>query len=257
LASLEKLIVQLRQKKQEAVKLRQKTEDQLKSARTSEKRSLSGLQTVDKKIESEREASSDVSTVLTQKTSQLESIGRLVTMAEERLAKEKEIIEKTEQEIEFADNPEEKQNAEARLRSLHGHVEELVSEIKNRQKTANKISNDIENYSNVQSKISSTIQKQTKSKPTLRENKITNHKIIQKLTAQLSRQSKSVESITKSLDNAISKLKILSAKKTASKRKPAKKTASKRKPAKKTASKRKPAKKTASKRKPAKKKSRR
>jgi len=80
LTSLEKLVVQLRQKKQDATKTRQKTEEELKSARASEKRSLSGLQTVDKKIDSEREASADVSTVLTQKTSQLESMGRLISM---------------------------------------------------------------------------------------------------------------------------------------------------------------------------------
>ncbi len=233
MTSLEKLVIQLRQKKQDATKIRQKTEEQLKSARTSEKRSLSGLQIVDKKIESERETSEDVSTVLTQKTSQLESIGRLISMAEERLAKEKETIEQIEQEIEFADNPEEKQNTEARLRSLNNHIEELISEIKIRQKTADKISNDIANYSNIQSKISSTIQKQTKSKPVLRENKILNHKTAQKLMAQLSRQVKSEQSIAKSLDRATSKLKSLSAKKTVAKRKPAKKTVAKRKPAKK------------------------
>jgi len=238
LTSLEQLVVKLRQKKQEATKIRQKTEDRLKSARASEKRSLSGLQTVDKKIESEREESSDVSTVLTQKNSQLESIGRLIAMAEERLVKEKEAIEQIEQEIEFADNPEEKQNAEARLHSLNNHIEELNSEIKIRQKTADKISNDIANYSNIQSKISSTIQKQTSSKPTLRETKITNHKTVQKLAAELSRHVKSEKSITKSLENTLLKLK------TAAKRKPAKKTAAKRKPAKKTAAKRKPAKKS-------------
>ncbi|MEX0861158.1 hypothetical protein, partial [Nitrosopumilus sp.] len=215
MASLEKLVVQLRQKKQDATKIRQKTEEQLKSARASEKRSLSGLQTVDKKIESERETSEDVSTILTQKTSQLESIGRLIAMAEERLAKEKEAIEQIEQEIEFADNPEEKQNAEARLRSLNSHIGELVSEIKIRQKTADKISNDIANYSNIQSKINSTIQKQTKSKPTLRETKTTNHKTVQKLVAQLSRQVKSEQSIASSLESTTSKLKSLLAKKTA------------------------------------------
>ena len=71
LASLEKLVVQLRQKKQEATKLRKKAEKQLKEVRSAERRSSSGLNTIDRKIESERENISDVSTVLTQKTSQL------------------------------------------------------------------------------------------------------------------------------------------------------------------------------------------
>ena len=63
---------------------------------------------------------------------------RLVEAAEERLTREKEAIELAEQEIEFSENPEEKQNAETRLRSLNDHVQELVSEIKSRQKTAKK-----------------------------------------------------------------------------------------------------------------------
>jgi len=85
LASLEKLVIQLRQKKQEATKLRKKAEEQVKEFRSAEKRSSSGLQSIDKKIESEKEESTDVSTVLTRKNSQLESIGRLIAAAEQRL----------------------------------------------------------------------------------------------------------------------------------------------------------------------------
>ena len=88
-ASLEKLVVQLRQKKQEATKLRKKAEKQLKEFRSAERRSSSSLNTIDRKIESEREDISDVSTVLTQKTSQLESIERLVSAAQERLGEKK------------------------------------------------------------------------------------------------------------------------------------------------------------------------
>jgi len=139
-ASIEKLVVQLRQKKQVATKLRKKAEKQLKEIRSIERRSSSGLNSLDRKIEFEREDVSDTSDILTRKTSQLESIERLVLAAEERLTREKEAIEQAEQEIEFSENPEEKQNAEARLRSLNDHVQELISEIKSRQKTAKKIS---------------------------------------------------------------------------------------------------------------------
>ncbi|MEK0337711.1 MAG: hypothetical protein QQN41_09800, partial [Nitrosopumilus sp.] len=142
MVSLEKLVVQLRQKKQEATKLRQKAEKQLKEIRSIERRSSSGLNSIDRKIESEREDVSDTSQILTRKTSQLESIERLVAAAEERLTQEKEIIEQTEQEIEFSENPEEKQNAEFRLRALNNHVQELAFEIKSRQKTAKKILDD-------------------------------------------------------------------------------------------------------------------
>ncbi|NQV40224.1 MAG: hypothetical protein HQ505_06765 [Nitrosopumilus sp.] len=231
LVSLEKLVIQLRQKKQEATKLRQKAENQVKELRSAEKRSSSGLQTIDKKIESEREESSDVSTVLLRKNAQLESIERLIATAEDRLATEKEAIDQIEQEIEFADNPIEKENAEIRLRSLNNRVGELVEEIKNRQKTAKKILGDVTNFSDIKSKIVSKIQKQTKSKPSLRETKISSHKAAQNLLKDLERKTKAEESAQKSLENAYSKLKELSAKKkTASKKRPAKKkTAAKKK----------------------------
>jgi len=133
-ASLERIVVQLRQKKQDATKLRKKAEKKLNETRTIERRSSSGLNSIDRKIEFEREDVSDTSDILTRKNSQLESIGRLVAAAEERLTRVKEAIGQTEQEIEFSENPEEKQNAEARLRSFNDSVQDLVSEIKSRQK---------------------------------------------------------------------------------------------------------------------------
>ncbi len=231
LASLEKLVIQLRQKKQEATKLRQKAENQVKQLRSAEKRSSSGLQTIDKKIESEREESTDVSNVLLRKNAQLESIGRLIVTAEDRLATEKEAIDQIEREIEFADSPIEKENAEARLNSLNKHVGELVEEIKRRQKTAKKILDDVTNFSDIQSKIVSKIQKQTKSKPSLRETKVSSHKATQQILKDLERKIKSEASAQKSLENAYSKLKESSAKKkTAAKKRPAKKkTAAKKK----------------------------
>ena len=71
LASIEKLVVKLRQKKQEATNLRKKTEKQFKEVRSTERRSSSGLNSIDKKIHSEREDISEISNILIQKTSQL------------------------------------------------------------------------------------------------------------------------------------------------------------------------------------------
>ena len=153
MASLEKLVIQLRQKKQEATKLRKRAEKQLKEVRSAERRSTSGLNTIDKKIETEREDVSDVSGVLNQKNSQLESIERLVKSAEDRVTREKEEVEQAQQEIEFSENPEEKQRAESRLQSLNGHIQELIFEIKSRQKTAKKIANDVAEFSDIKSKL--------------------------------------------------------------------------------------------------------
>ena len=142
----------------------------------------------------------------------MESIGRLIATAEDRLSKEKEAIEQAEQEIEFAESPLEKQNAEARLRSLNDHVDELIEEIKSRQKTAKKISGDVTNFSDIKSKIVSKIQKQTKSKPSLRETKISSHKAAQKFLKELERRTKAEESAQKSLDKCIFKIKRIDGK---------------------------------------------
>ena len=155
MASLERLVVQLRQKKQDATKLKKKAEKQLKEVRAVERRSSSGLTSIARKIESELEDVSDTSDILIRKTSQLESIERLVEAAEERITREKELIEQAQQEIEFSENPDEKQNAEDRLRSLNDHVQELFSEIKSRQKTAKKILGDSNKFANIKSKITS------------------------------------------------------------------------------------------------------
>ena len=251
--SLEQTVIQLRQKKKEATQSKQNAEDELRKLQSIEKRSSTGLHNVDKKIESEKEDVSDVSDNLTRKTAQVESIERLVSVAEERVIGEKELIDQTEQQIEFAETPEEKQSAEARLRSLNGHLQELISEIKNRQKTLKKITGEVSTFDDIKSKITIQIKKQTQSKPSLRTTLSTSHKTAVKVIKDIERITKSEENITKTLDKATSKLKEYLAKKTAAKRKPAKKTIAKRKPAKKTAAKRKPAKKTIAKRKPAKK----
>ena len=245
MTSLEKTVLELRRKKREATKLKQNAETQLKQLQSAEKRSATGLQKMIKQIESEKEDVSDVSENLTRKNAQVESIQRLVSAAEDRVHSEKEIVDQTEQEIEFAETPEEKQNAEARLRSLNDHIQELISEIKSRQKTLKKITEQVSTFDDIKSKIATQIKKQTKSKPSFRDTISSSHQTAAKVAKEIEKRTKAEERITKTLNNASLKLKEYLAKKhAAAKRKPAKKTAAKRKPAKKTAAKRKPAKKT-------------
>ena len=235
LASLENTVLQLRKKQQEATKLRKKAENQLKQVLSTQRRSISGLNTIDRKIESEKEDVSDVSSILNQKNSQLESIERLIHAAEERLNREKETIEQTEHEIEFSENPEEKQYAESRLRSLKDHVEELTAQIASRKKTAKKITEDVAKFDTIKSKISNKIQKQSQSKPSLRDTMVSSKKDAQKFVKELEIRTKAEESAKNALEKASSKLKeFLAKKKTATKKK-----ATKKKPARKTATKKK------------------
>ena len=264
MASLEKLVVQLRQRKQDATKLRKRAEKQLKEVRSAERRSTSGLHSIDKKIELEREDVTDVLGTLNQKNSQLESIERLVKSAEDRVILEKEEVEQVQQEIEFSSDSDEKQRSENRLHSLNGHIQELITEIKSRQKTAKKIAMDITQFSDTKSKISTKIQKQTKSKPSLRETVSTSHKAAEKFVKELEKQLKIEASTKKLLDRASSKFKELLSKQLAARkkaaarksaaRKSAKKKIVKRRLVKKTVAKRKPARKTAAKKKVAKRK---
>ncbi len=84
MTTLEKTVIELRQKKNEATKLKQQSEEELKRLQLAEKRSAASLQKMIKKIESEKEDVSDVSENLTRKNAQIESIQRLVSSAEKR-----------------------------------------------------------------------------------------------------------------------------------------------------------------------------
>ena len=216
--SLENLVLNLQKRKREATKIRQKVENQLREVKSLERRSSSGLASVEKKIELEQEDSSDVADVLTQKTSQLESIERLVAAAQERLIREKEALEEAERQIEFSENDAEKQNAEARLNSIKGHIEEIEFEIKSRQKTAKKIAEDVEKQSEIKSKITSKIKKQAKSKPTLKQTLVESHKDAEKLEKELEKRLKSEETAKNSLDKAVAKLREIKAKKPSTKK---------------------------------------
>ena len=112
MGSLVRLASKLEKKKQEVSKIRRKSQRELDKVKSVHRRSASGLKTIERHIESAREELTDVSGVLTQKLAQKESIERLVAAAEDRLNREKEAKEQAEQDLEFADSPEEKQNAE-------------------------------------------------------------------------------------------------------------------------------------------------
>ena len=223
--SLEKLIIKLQKRKREATKLRQKAENQLKEVKSMERRSSSGLASIDKKIELEQEDSSDVADILTQKTSQLESIERLIAAAEERMIREKEHLEETERQIEFSENPEEKQNAEVRLNDIKNHINEIDFEIKSRQKTAKKIAEEVAKQSEIKSKIISKIKKQSQTKPTLRQTMVASHKDAEKLAKELEKRVRVEEIAQNSLAKAMERLRKI---KTKTSKKPAKKSAPKK-----------------------------
>ncbi|MCA9819319.1 MAG: ATPase V, partial [Nitrosarchaeum sp.] len=201
MSTLEKLVRDLRKKKQEATRFRVKTTKKLKEIRSVERRSSSGLNTINKKINSQKEDASDVSETLNQKNAQIESIERLISAAQERLEREKQSLSQIEHELEFA-TPEEKESTTFRLQSLQDHISELENEIKTRQKMAKKITDDLSKFSDIKSKINQKIKKHNQIKPRLRESMTLGHKEAVKLEQELEQRIKMEDSAKRALDKA-------------------------------------------------------
>ncbi len=254
MATLTRLTEKLIEKKQEVSKLRRQSQRELEKAKSLRRKSSSGLAIIEKRIGSAREQLSGVSEDLTRRLAQQESIQRLLAAAEERLGREKQAKEQTEQEIEFTESPVEKENAEAKLRSITDRIEEIILEMKQRKKMILKVTDAVEDYKKSKLKISTKIQTQVQEKPELKKLIKKSQTATERFTKQFFTKTKQEESAKlnlKKIQTRLEELKIkrrkLAAKRAALKRKPARKA--KRKPARKA--KRKPARKA--KRKPARK----
>ena len=127
------------------------------------------MASLQRRIESSREQLVDVSSVLTQRLAQQESLQRLIVAAEERLNREKEAKEQIQQELEYATSEEEKQHAQDRLRSISDRINELIEELKQRNNMTKKVTSAIEDYQKSKSRISTKIHHQTRSKHTLQK----------------------------------------------------------------------------------------
>ena len=250
MATLTRLTEKLVEKKQEVSKLRRKNQRELEKAKSLGRKSSSGLAVIEKRIGSAREQLSGVSEDLTRGLAQQESIQRLLTAAEERLGREKQAKEQTDQEIEFAESPMEKENAEARLKSIMNRIEEIIFEIKQRKKMILKVMDAVEDYKKSKSKISTKIQIQVQEKPELKKLIKKSQTAAKRFTKQFLTKIKQEESAKLNLKKIQTRLEELKAKRKPArkvKRKPARKV--KRRPARKA--KRRPARKA--KRKPARK----
>ena len=122
----------LSNQKIEASKNRRKNERDLKKAKSLSRKYSSNLKTIQRHVEFSREKAEDVGGVLNQRYAQLESIQRLKQNAEERLGKEKESLEESENEMEFAQTQDEKQNISYKIKTASNTIEDLKNEIKQR-----------------------------------------------------------------------------------------------------------------------------
>ena len=163
---LTKKVQQLGQKKSKSSKLRRQTSQALKSAKSLRRKSTSGINSIQRKIDKIHSELDDTSIIIQQKLAQRDSIKRLKDGIEERLKQEKERKKQIEQEISSVTG-EAKKQLEFTLNTITDQVSELKKELNSRNLTAKKINDSIDYYSSQKSKLSNQIKKTLESKPTL------------------------------------------------------------------------------------------
>lgn len=248
LATLAKLAEKLKQQKIEASKIRRKNERALKEAITLGRRSSSGLRSLEKHLEHNKEELTDINAEFNQILARKESLERLAKTAQERLIRENEVKEQSETDLANADSDEAKSNAQYRLDIANEKIQELESEIQIREKAVKKVDQEIIDYKKSQSTTSQKIHKQSKSKPVLltqlKESKAESESFKKKLETSAKREeaaSKALAKVTARLEEIMAKKRKAAAKKAAAKRKSAvkKKTAKRKTSTKKSRSKKK------------------
>ncbi|MEM3006971.1 MAG: hypothetical protein QXW37_05455 [Candidatus Nitrosotenuis sp.] len=235
MASLAKLVDKLKQQKLEAAKIRRKNERMLKEAKSLNRRSSSGLHTIEKKIEDSREKMGEINVEFNQILARKESLERLIKAAEDRLRVEIEAREQAQIDLENADSDESRKSATDRLAQITEKIQELKSEIKQRQLAAQKIVGEIEEYKKSKSKTSEKIHKQVHVKPTLLTLIKKSRQSTEKFKRKVEVATKREALIAKRLEKATKKLQELKEKQLAKRHKEAALKAAKRRAAKKRA----------------------
>ena len=138
MASLAKKLTVLKQRKSNAKKNRTKTSKTLRLAKLLYKKSVSGTNSIQHKMDNFRSELEDISTILQQKFAQRDSITSLIEQAENRLTSEKEKYDEIKEEISFATG-EGKKQLEFTINTVSTEIEDLRSQLKSRKKTLEKV----------------------------------------------------------------------------------------------------------------------
>lgn len=225
----------LKQQKIEATKIRRKNERLLKEAKSLNRRSSSGLHTLERKLEDTREKMGDINVEFNQILARKESIERLIKAAHERLKVETDAKEQAEIDMDNADSEAAKQLAADRLAQANEKIQQLKFEIKQRESAAQKLIDVIEEQKKSKSKTSVQIHKQAHAKPTLvtliKKSRINTERLQKRLGSSMRKEAM----IAKNLERATKKLEEIRAKQLAKKKKEAAIKAAKKRAAKKRA----------------------
>ncbi|HET8720052.1 MAG TPA: hypothetical protein VFM64_03555, partial [Candidatus Nitrosotenuis sp.] len=209
MASLTKLAEKLKQQKVEASKARRRTEKELQEAKSLARRSTSGLHSVQKKLEDKREKLGEIKAEFTHILARKDSLERLIKLANERLGREMDAKEQAQIDIENADSDDAKQAAEERLAQITEKIQELKSEIKQRESAEQKLASVIDEERKEKTKTTQQIQKQVHTKPTLLNLMKKGTSASEKLKRRVSIAEKKEAKIKKNLQQVNEKLREL------------------------------------------------
>ena len=157
MASLNSAAKKLKKEKSLLSKIRRSSEREFNKVQAISRKSSSSLTSVQKRIDSYREQAENIGQILNQKIIQLESVQRLKDTAAEKLGLEKQNTEQLEDESKYVSTKEEKQSIESQLNIIHGVIDDIKNELKQRKSMEKKLLQAIEEYTKSKSKISTKI----------------------------------------------------------------------------------------------------
>ena len=161
--SITKRVLQLKQKKIRSSKIRNKTLRAFKTAKLLRKKSISAVNSIQRKMLKIRSELDEISSTLEHSLAQKKSIQRLKIDAEQRLKQEKERKKQIEQEISSATD-ETKDQLQFTLDIISDQINEIRKEIKRRSSIAKKVDKIIEEYNTKNSRLSGQIKRALQSK---------------------------------------------------------------------------------------------
>jgi len=198
MTSLTKKLTVLKQRKSSTKKNRTKTSETLRLAKLLYKKSVSGTNSIQHKIDNFRSELEDISTVLQQKFAQRDSITSLIEQAENRLSSEKEKYDEIKEEVSFASG-EAKKQLEFTINTVSTEIEDLHSQLKSRKKTLEKVIQSIQEYDTKKSKLNKQIKRTLESKPQLMKAIQQSKKTVAKLEKKLPSLIQAEENVHKNL----------------------------------------------------------
>ena len=199
MVSLTTAVKQLAAKKQEISKIRRSSEKEFQKAKSVSRKYTSSLNSLQKRVVTSRQQIDEITQLLNQKMSQLESVQRLKKSAQDRLGTEIQNKEQLENEVGFSNTDDEKQNILSRISVVNGVIDDIKNEIKQRTPMEKKLTQIIDEINNSKSKISNTVKKNLESKPTLVN-------LVKTTTTKLEKTAKKYQSSKSLEDSAKTKL---------------------------------------------------